>query len=65
MGGSSYNLACTYALLRKKESALKYLEESLEKHFISEAYVKEDNDWADYLEDKDFKSLLAKYKNQD
>ena len=65
LGGSSYNLACTYALLRKKESALKYLEESLEKHFISEAYVKEDNDWADYLEDKDFKSLLAKYKNQD
>ena len=32
LGGSSYNLACVYALTKDKENALKYLQNVLEKN---------------------------------
>lgn len=60
-GGSPYNLSCTYALLGDKAKALKYLDETLEKGLQVKEFVLKDIDWQHYIEDEDFKALLAKY----
>jgi len=61
MHNLSYNLACTYALMNKKQEALEYLKISLDEEEESINSVHEDDDWKDYLEDKDFIELLEKY----
>ena len=61
LDGNPYNIACANALLGHKLKALVYLEETLEKNLIEKVFILGDDDWKDYLEDKDFKKLLAKY----
>jgi tetratricopeptide (TPR) repeat protein len=63
-GGISYNLSCLYAIRGEKEKALETLEISLSKNEISTDFVeKDDEDWKNYLEDKDFIALVNKYKS--
>lgn len=61
-GGSTYNLACLYAIRNKKEEALKYLERSLERGKISVDFVEKATDWDGLRDDSDFKNLLSRYK---
>ena len=61
-GGSSYNLACLFALNGLKDKALEYLEISLSQKEIDILFVEKDDDWVDYLKDPDFIRLLKKYK---
>ncbi|SFB78804.1 TPR repeat-containing protein [Flexibacter flexilis DSM 6793] len=61
-GGSSYNLSCLYALRGDKNNALKYLAMSLSNNEIKVEFVEKDTDWSHYLYDKDFISVLNKFK---
>jgi len=61
-GGSSYNLACLYAIRNKKEEALKYLERSLSRHDVSLEMVEKDKDWDGLRDDSDFKRILSNMK---
>ena len=61
-GGSSYNLACFYAIRNKKEEALKYLERSLSRHDVSVEIVEKDKDWDGLRGDSDFKRILSNTK---
>ena len=61
-GGESYNLSCAYALCSKKKEALQYLTISLENNEVSAKFVEDDDDWKAYENDKDFISLIQKYK---
>jgi len=49
-----YNLACGYAMINDKATALSHLKKSLEEKIISAGDVKNDEDWKDYLSDEDF-----------
>lgn len=62
-GRPPYNLACIYSILKQKQKALKNLEESLKTKIIDANYVINDKDWQDYLNDDDFKNLIAKFKS--
>lgn len=61
LGGNPYNLACFYAVFGKKKKALKYLEISLANFGTIVSEVTADSDWANYLENKQFKSLIKEY----
>ena len=61
-GGSSYNLACLYAIRNKKEEALKYLERSLSRREFSVEFVEKDKDWDGLRDDSDFKRILSNMK---
>ena len=61
-GGSSYNLACLYAVRNKKEEALKYLERSLSRNEVSVEFVEKDKDWDGFRNDSDFKRILSNTK---
>ena len=61
-GGSSYNLACFYAIRNKKEEALKYLERSLSRREASVEKVEKDKDWDGLRDDSDFKRILSNTK---
>ena len=61
-GGSSYNLACLYAIRNKKEEALKYLERSLSRNEASVESVEKDKDWDGLRGDSDFKRILSNTK---
>ncbi|PHR70057.1 MAG: hypothetical protein COA67_09010 [Lutibacter sp.] len=61
LGGEGYNLACAYAMMKDKENALKYLQESLEEEQITTAKVLADDDWKEYLEDKDFIKIIESH----
>ena len=61
-GGSSYNLACLYAIRNKKEEALKYLERSLSRREASVEKVEKDKDWDGLRDDSDFKRILSNTK---
>ena len=61
LGGSSYNLACGYALKADKENALFYLDNSLKKKQISTEFVLDDEDWKSYLEDEGFNKIINLY----
>lgn len=58
-----FNKACAYVLMNNKEEALKWLEKALQLGYSVEDILK-DEDWQDYLEDNEFKNLLAKYNKQ-
>jgi len=60
-GGKYYNLACFYAFKKEDDKALHYLEESIKRNEITIAFVKDDVDWKDYLEDKKFNEIMDKY----
>ena len=61
-GGSSYNLACLYAIRNKKEEALEYLEHSLSRNEVSVEFVEKDKDWDGLRDDSDFKRILSNTK---
>ena len=61
-GASSYNLSCILALQGEAEKALRYLEISLSKNEIDVDFVENDEDWENYLGDKEFVDLLSKFK---
>ena len=61
-GGSSYNLACLYAIRNKKEEALKYLERSLSRREVSVEIVEKDKDWDGLRDDSYFKRILSNTK---
>ena len=58
-GSNVYNLACVYALQNKKGEALKALSQALENDEITKAFVLEDEDWKDFLDDPEFQALLT------
>lgn len=62
LGDDAYNLACYLAQLPDKENAFYYLEDVLKKGAIDVQSVKEDDDWAAFLEDNAFIKLLQKYE---
>lgn len=62
LGGTTYNLACLYALTGKKNEAFLHLKNSLSKKDVTPQFVKEDDDWKAFLDDQDFKDLLETYK---
>ena len=64
LGSSPYNLACLYAIKNEKENALKHLETCLSDKKIEVEFIKKDNDWKEYLDNKDFTQLLEKYDNK-
>ena len=61
-GGSSYNLACLYAIRNKKEEALEYLERSLSRREVSVEIVEKDKDWDGLRDNSDFKCILSNTK---
>ena len=61
-GGSSYNLACLYAIRNKKEEALEYLERSLSRNEVSVKFVEKDKDWDGLRDDSGFKRILSNTK---
>ena len=61
-GGSSYYLACLYAIRNKKKEALEYLERSLSRNEISVEFVEKDKDWDGLRDDSDFKRILSNTK---
>jgi tetratricopeptide (TPR) repeat protein len=63
-GADSYDLSCIFALKGDIKNALKYLNIALSNEEISVDFVKENEDWKNYLEDKDFITLLERYNNK-
>ena len=62
LGGSSYNLACVYALKKENDSALMYLKESLINSQITIEHIEQDDDWSELRNKKEFKELIDKHK---
>ncbi len=62
LNGKSYNLACSYALLKEEEEALIYLEKSLKNKEHTVDAIRNDRDWINFLQKKDFIRILEKYK---
>ena len=58
----SYCLSCGYAFHGEKEKALYYLEESFKYNILEIETVKNNEDWKNYLSDKDLNNLINKYK---
>lgn len=58
---SSYNVACSYALLKDKNNSLQYLENCLSNNGVSKEHILKDSDWDFYKDDEDFIALLGKY----
>ena len=57
-----YNLACLYALLNEKETALAWLEKSLQyAGRLNREHYEQDEDFNNIKEDPQFKALLEKY----
>jgi hypothetical protein len=61
LGGSTYNLACTYALIGDKDNALQYLTLSLTKKEVEVSFVVADTDWQSFHADNDFIDLIDKF----
>jgi len=61
-GGKCYGLSCLFAVQKRKDSALKYLEISLLNHEIDTEFVLNDKDWTLYLENAKFKAVIRKYE---
>lgn len=58
-------LACLYALRGDRKNALFYLEDSLQKFGVTVDFVKQDEDWAAYLDDSGFTGLLKRFEKED
>lgn len=64
LDGAAYNLSCSYALLGNKEKAIQYLKQSFDNNEVLPDYVLQDEDWTDFLNDKDFKKIIQSAKNK-
>jgi tetratricopeptide (TPR) repeat protein len=59
-----YNLACSYALLKKPELALKTLRRAVELGYRDFRYMREDRDLESVRHDPRFRQLLREYENR-
>jgi tetratricopeptide (TPR) repeat protein len=59
-----YNLACSYALLRQPEQALKTLRRAVELGYRDFRYMREDRDLDSIRHDPRFRQLLREYENR-
>ena len=59
-----YNLACSYALLKRTEHALKTLRKAVELGYRDFRYLKEDRDLDAIRHDPRFRQLLREYENR-
>jgi tetratricopeptide (TPR) repeat protein len=58
-----YNLACSYALLKRTEPALKILRRAVELGYRDFRYMREDHDLDGIRQDPRFRQLLREYEN--
>ena len=58
-----YNLACSYALLKKPELALKTLRRAVELGYRDFRYMREDRDLDSIRHDPRFRQLIREYEN--
>jgi tetratricopeptide (TPR) repeat protein len=58
-----YNLACSYALLRRPDQALKTLRRAVELGYRDFRYMREDRDLDSIRHDPRFRQLLREYEN--
>jgi tetratricopeptide (TPR) repeat protein len=59
-----YNLACSYALLRRPEHALKTLRRAVELGYRDFRYMRQDPDLDSIRHDPRFRQLLREYENR-
>jgi tetratricopeptide (TPR) repeat protein len=59
-----YNLACSYALLRRPDQALKTLRRAVELGYHDFRYMREDKDLDTIRHDPRFRQLLREYENR-
>ncbi len=59
-----YNLACSYALLKKPDLALKTLRRAVELGYRDFRYMREDHDLDTIRHDPRFRQLLREYENR-
>jgi tetratricopeptide (TPR) repeat protein len=59
-----YNLACSYALLKRNEQALKILRRAVELGYRDFRYMREDHDLDSIRHDPRFRQLLREYENR-
>ncbi len=59
-----YNLACSYALLNKKDHALKTLRRAVELGYRDFRYLREDRDLDAIRHDPRFRQILREYENR-
>jgi tetratricopeptide (TPR) repeat protein len=59
-----YNLACSFALLRRPEQALKTLRRAVELGYRDFRYMREDRDLDSIRHDPRFRQLLREYENR-
>jgi tetratricopeptide (TPR) repeat protein len=58
-----YNLACSFALLRKKEQSLKALRQAIELGYRDFRYILEDRDLENIRSDPRFRQLLREFNS--
>lgn len=59
-----YNLACSYALLKRTEQSLKILRRAVELGYRDFRYMREDHDLDGIRHDPRFRQLLREYENR-
>jgi tetratricopeptide (TPR) repeat protein len=59
-----YNLACSYALLKRPEQALKTLRRAVELGYRDFRYMREDRDLDSIRHDPRFRQLMREYENR-
>src|SRR5437762_1276857 len=59
-----YNLACSYALLKKADQAIKTLRRAVELGYRDFRYMREDHDLDTIRHDPRFRALLREYENR-
>jgi tetratricopeptide (TPR) repeat protein len=59
-----YNLACSYALLKRPDQALKILRRAVELGYRDFRYMREDKDLDSIRHDPRFRQLLREYENR-
>jgi tetratricopeptide (TPR) repeat protein len=59
-----YNLACSYALLKRTEQAIKTLRRAIELGYHDFRYMREDHDLDTIRHDVRFRQLLREYENR-
>jgi tetratricopeptide (TPR) repeat protein len=59
-----YNLACSYALLKRPEQALKILRRAVELGYRDFRYMREDRDLESIRHDPRFRQILREYENR-
>jgi tetratricopeptide (TPR) repeat protein len=59
-----YNLACSYALLKRSEQAIKVLRRAVELGYRDFRYMREDHDLDSIRHDPRFRQLLREFENR-